>query len=198
MFLVIIILFLISICVIIYTITRKKTVLVLGDSMSSGFGFPVEKGWVNILSENFPNLKIVNGSISGETLKGALEKTVKKGFDIVLIELGANDAIEGKNLSETNISKIESDLTELVNRYKATGAEVALLGMKFPPEFVKGDVDYSTKFGNMYKSVSEKTKTRLVPFILEGLKFPASFQKDQKHPNVDSQILIERNVAVLF
>ena len=198
MFLVIIILFLISICVIIYTITRKKTVLVLGDSMSSGFGFPVEKGWVNILSENFPNLKIINGSISGETLKGALEKPVKKGFDIVLIELGANDAIEGKNLSETDISKIESDLTELVNRYKATGAEVALLGMKFPPEFVKGDVDYSTKFGNMYKSVSEKTKTRLVPFILEGLKFPASFQKDQKHPNVDSQILIERNVAVLF
>jgi acyl-CoA thioesterase-1 len=128
----------ITICLV-PTIVSAKTILVLGDSLSAGYGIDVKQGWVNLLQQRldkqYPKKhKVVNASVSGETTSGGLARLPKLLTtykpDVVVIELGGNDGLRGQ--PPQMIQKNLAQLVQLSQKQKAT---VLLFGMKIPPNY---------------------------------------------------------------
>tara|TARA_A100000164_G_C21867977_1_gene753564 strand:- start:553 stop:1182 length:630 start_codon:yes stop_codon:yes gene_type:complete len=172
-----------------------NTILILGNSLSSEYGLPRGKGWVNLLNtllikENY-KIKIFNASISGETSLGGknrLDNLLKKYKPtIVIIELGGNDGLRGLSLAAT-----QSNFRNMITRVSNFGSKVLLLGMKLPPNY---GTDYRKRFFAMYHGLSKENEVTLVPFLLEGLSDTKKyFQPDRIHPNTTAQEIIMRNV----
>jgi len=172
-----------------------KAIVVLGDSISAGYGIDVNAGWVNLLREKFKqqhlDYVISNESISGDTSAGGLARIdqvlAKHKPDIVLLELGGNDGLRGLSPQE-----MKSNLSEMVRRSRQAGAKVLLLGMKIPPNYGRRYIDM---FYNIYPQVSAELKVPLVPFILEEVALkPELMQADGLHPNALGQPLIVEKV----
>ncbi|UTO20421.1 arylesterase [Acinetobacter sp. Z1] len=178
----------ITICLV-PTIVSAKTILVLGDSLSAGYGIDAKQGWVNLLQQRldqqYPKKhKVVNASVSGETTSGGLARLPKLLTtykpDVVVIELGGNDGLRGQ--PPQMIQKNLAQLVQLSQKQKAT---VLLFGMKIPPNYGSA---YSNAFENNYKVVSQKYKIKLLPFFLEGVAGQKGLiQNDQIHPNAKAQ-----------
>ncbi|WP_418654829.1 arylesterase [Acinetobacter beijerinckii] len=178
----------ITICLV-PTIVSAKTILVLGDSLSAGYGIDVKQGWVNLLQQRldkqYPKKhKVVNASVSGETTSGGLARLPKLLTtykpDVVVIELGGNDGLRGQ--PPQMIQKNLAQLVQLSQKQKAT---VLLFGMKIPPNYGSA---YSNAFENNYKVVSQQYKIKLLPFFLEGVAGQKGLiQNDQIHPNAKAQ-----------
>jgi len=178
----------ITICLV-PTIVSAKTILVLGDSLSAGYGIDVKQGWVNLLQQRldqqYPKKhKVVNASVSGETTSGGLARLPKLLTtykpDVVVIELGGNDGLRGQ--PPQMIQKNLAQLVQLSQKQKAT---VLLFGMKIPPNYGSA---YSSAFENNYKVVSQQYKIKLLPFFLEGVAGQKGLiQNDQIHPNAKAQ-----------
>ena len=167
------------------------TLLVWGDSLSAAYGIPVDKGWVSLLQEKYKNIKVVNGSISGETTQGGLNRlpdALKKYKpNIVLIELGANDGLRG-----FPIKVMRSNLKSMIEVAQKTGASVILAGMKIPPNY---GFKYTQLFEKTYVELSEEYKTSLIPFLLEGIADKYELvQADGLHPTAEAQVIILENV----
>ncbi|WP_035266652.1 MULTISPECIES: arylesterase [unclassified Acinetobacter] len=166
-----------------------KTILILGDSLSAGYGVPTEKGWVNLLQkrldQQYPKQhRVVNASVSGETTSGALARLPKllqtHKPDIVVIELGGNDGLRGQPPK-----MIQQNLTRLVQLSQKSNAKVLIFGMKIPPNYGSA---YSKAFENNYKVVSQQFNVKLLPFFLEGVAGNNKLmQKDLIHPNEQAQ-----------
>jgi acyl-CoA thioesterase-1 len=163
--------------------SASKTVLVLGDSLSAEYGLARGTGWVALLDQRLQQKKIaanvINASISGETTSGGKtrlpELLSRHHPDIVIVELGGNDALRGLALSAS-----ESNFRDMVAMSKASKAKVLLVGMQIPPNYGR---DYTEKFFSMYPKVASDTKVGLVPFLLEGVADkPELFQADRIHP----------------
>lgn len=172
-----------------------KAIVVLGDSISAGYGIDVNAGWVNLLREKFKqqhlDYVISNESISGDTSAGGLARIdqvlAKHKPDIVLLELGGNDGLRGLSPQE-----MKSNLSEMVRRSRQAGAKVLLRGMKIPPNYGRRYIDM---FYNIYPQVSAELKVPLVPFILEEVALkPELMQADGLHPNALGQPLIVEKV----
>jgi acyl-CoA thioesterase-1 len=178
----------ITICLV-PTIVSAKTILVLGDSLSAGYGIDAKQGWVNLLQQRldqqYPKKhKVVNASVSGETTSGGLARLPKLLTtykpDVVVIELGGNDGLRGQ--PPQMIQKNLAQLVQLSQKQKAT---VLLFGMKIPPNYGSA---YSNAFENNYKVVSQQYKIKLLPFFLEGVAGQKGLiQNDQIHPNAKAQ-----------
>lgn len=162
--------------------SASKTVLVLGDSLSAEYGLARGTGWVALLEQRIQQQKIsanvINASISGETTSGGkarLENLLKKHHpEIVIIELGGNDALRGLALSAS-----EKNFREMIQLSNASKAKVLLLGMQIPPNYGK---DYTERFFSIYSRVAKETRSDLVPFFLEGIADkPEFFQADRIH-----------------
>jgi acyl-CoA thioesterase I len=170
-------------------------ILVLGDSISAGYGIEVEQGWVALLQkkllETRHDYSISNASISGETTAGGLARigpvlTAQKP-DIVLLQLGANDGLRG--LSPVDM---KNNLAEIVRRAQKEGAKVILLGMKIPPNYGKRYVDL---FYNVYPQLAKELNIPLVPFILEDIVLNKDLmQADGLHPNAKAQPILEEKI----
>ncbi|MGH8369284.1 MAG: arylesterase, partial [Pseudomonas sp.] len=126
------------------------TVLIVGDSISAGFGLDTSKGWVALLgqrlkSEGFDD-KVVNASISGDTSAGGLARLpaalAEHKPDLVIIELGGNDGLRGQPPEQ-----LKQNLASMIEQSKASGAKVLLLGMQLPPNY---GPKYTTAFANVY------------------------------------------------
>ena len=166
-----------------------KTILILGDSLSAGYGIDAKQGWVNLLQQRldqqYPKQhKVVNASVSGETTSGALARLPKLlqtyQPEIVVIELGGNDGLRGQPPQ-----MIQKNLAQLVQLSQKQKASVLLFGMKIPPNY---GTAYSTAFEKNYKVVSQQYKVKLLPFFLEGVAGNKNLiQKDQIHPNAKAQ-----------
>jgi acyl-CoA thioesterase I len=172
-----------------------KSIVVLGDSISAGYGIDVNAGWVHLLQQKFKALPsdvvIHNESISGDTTAGGLARLepilMRHKPAWVLVELGANDGLRGLSPQE-----MKSNLTEIVKRSQKAGAKVMLLGMKIPPNYGKRYIDL---FYNIYPQLAEELKVPLVPFILEDVALkPEMMQTDGLHPNALGQPLIAEKV----
>ena len=171
------------------TIVSAKTILIVGDSLSAGYGIDVKQGWVNLLQQQldqqYPKKhKVVNASVSGETTSGALARMPKLlqtyKPEIVVIELGGNDGLRGQPPQ-----MIQRNLAQLVQLSQKQKATVLLFGMKIPPNY---GTAYSTAFEKNYKVVSQQYKVKLLPFFLEGVAGNKNLiQKDQIHPNAKAQ-----------
>jgi len=178
----------------------KPVIVVLGDSISAGYGIEVQEGWVALLQkkllETNSNYSISNASISGDTTAGGLARidpilTANKPA-IVLLQLGANDGLRGLSPVE-----MKNNLAEIVRRAQQAGAKVILLGMKIPPNYGKRYVDL---FYNVYPQLAKELDIPLVPFLLEDVALNKDLmQADGLHPNAKAQpILADKIEPYLF
>ncbi|MEG2299025.1 MAG: arylesterase [Acinetobacter sp.] len=169
-----------------------KTVMVLGDSISAGYGIEPQQAWVNLLQkrldQQYPKQhKVVNASVSGETTSGALARLPKllqtHKPNVVVVELGGNDGLRGQPPQ-----MIQKNLAQLIQQSQKANATVVVLGMKMPPNY---GTAYSKAFENNYKVVSQQYKVKLLPFFLEGVAGNKSLmQKDLVHPNGKAQPIL--------
>ncbi len=166
----------------------QPAVLVLGDSLSAAYGIPLEKGWVALLQERirqtgYPH-RVVNASVSGETTAGGLSRMPaalqKHKPALVLIELGANDALRGLPLEA-----MRANLSRMVQLSRTAGARVLLFEMRV---FANYGQKYSEEFQRSFRQVSDQEQASLVPFFLTGIApEPKNFQPDGLHPTLEVQ-----------
>ena len=174
------------------------TILVLGDSLSAEYGLKRGSGWVALLEKKLASEKIparvINASISGDTTAGGRARLAallaSHRPTLVVIELGANDALRGLPMQQT-----QDNLSAMTQAAQAAGAKVLLLGMQVPPNYGR---EYSERFAQVYVEVARARKTGLVPFMLKGLAdVPDSlkwFQPDRIHPLEAAHPLILANI----
>jgi acyl-CoA thioesterase-1 len=178
----------------------EPVIVVLGDSISAGYGIEVEQGWVALLQQKLlkthSHYRISNASISGETTAGGLARldpilTAQKPA-ILLLQLGANDGLRGLSPVE-----MKNNLAEITRRAQKAGAKVLLLGMKIPPNYGKRYVDL---FYNVYPQLAKALAIPLVPFLLEDVALNNDLmQADGLHPNARAQpILADKVEPYLF
>jgi acyl-CoA thioesterase-1 len=173
--------------------------MVFGDSLSAAHGLAVEQGWVHLIEARIKaaglNWNVVNASVSGETTAGGLrrlpEDLKRHEPDIVVIELGANDALRGQP-----VAGMRSNLAEMVKLARKSRAEPVIVGLMIPPNY---GIDYAAEFQRMYPALAASVKAPLVPFLLEGIADkPEMFQSDQLHPTAQGEVRVADNVwAVL-
>ncbi len=180
----------------------KPTLLVVGDSLSTEYGIARGSGWVALLTNQLktdkPQWQVVNASISGDTTAGGLARLPallkQHQPQLVVIELGGNDALRGFSLKMT-----EDNLVKMIQVCKNSQAKVVLVGMQVPPNY---GATYAEDFSRLYARISKQQQTALVPFLLAGVaddKDPtAMFQADRIHPKAEAHPRILANVwAVL-
>ncbi len=172
------------------------SILVLGDSLSAGYGLPNGAAWPALLAgrmaERAPGWAVVNAAISGDTSAGGRARLPalleRERPALVLIELGANDALRGQPLAAT-----ADNLRAMIDAAEQSGARVGLIGMQIPPNF--GPV-YTRQFRDMYKNVARETDVPLLDFLLEPIADNADlFQADGIHPTAAAQGPIADHVA---
>jgi len=164
------------------------TVLIVGDSISAGFGLDTRYGWASLLQtrlrqEGYDD-KVVNASISGDTSAGgqarlpALLAAQKPA--VVVLELGGNDGLRGQPPAQ-----LRQNLASMVDQSRQAGAKVLLLGMQLPPNY---GVRYTTAFAKVYEELAKDKQVALVPFFLEGVGgVPELMQADGIHPAQGAQ-----------
>ena len=173
----------------------KPVIVVLGDSISAEYGLPRDTGWVALMRRRLADERIdynvANASISGDTTSGgrarlpALMQRLKPA--IVIVELGANDALRGVPLATT-----EDNLRTIIEQAQQAHAKVVLVGMYVPPNY---GPDYTQKFHGLYGDLSKQLSVPLVPFLLAGIENrPDMFQSDQIHPTQAAQPTLLNNV----
>ena len=170
--------------------SHLPVLLVLGDSLSAEYGISRGEGWVNLLERRINDRgatwQVFNASISGETTAGGLSRLPdllqQKKPQLVIIELGANDALRGLALSSS-----EKNLRTMVQLSLKTKAKVLLLGMRIPSNY---GATYSKQSTN-----ATAEKINLVPFFLQGVaEKPELFQADRLHPRAEAQTILLQNV----
>ena len=173
----------------------NPTILVMGDSLSAEYGLTRGSGWVKLLEEQLQKQSspwsVFNASISGETSAGGLSRLPKlldqKKPGIVFIELGANDALRGLPIQES-----EKNLRQMIQLSKKSGARVLLFGMEIPPNYGQ---EYTKQFKDLYSNLARQEKVELLPFFLGGVASDISlFQADRIHPNEKAQNILFKNV----
>ncbi len=178
--------------------SSADTVLVIGDSLSAEYGLKRGSGWVALLeaklrAENSA-VTVVNASISGDTTSGGRARFAallsQHKPNIVIIELGANDALRGLALDAT-----KQNLLAMTRAAQKAKARVLLVGMQVPPNY---GAAYSETFAGLFPQVAKITKSGLVPFLLTNvadIKDPSAlFQSDRIHPNETAHPIILANV----
>lgn len=167
------------------------TLLVLGDSLSAGYGLAPGQGWVSLLQQRLEQRgdawRVVNASISGDTTAGgrsrlpaALERHQP---DVLLLALGANDGLRGLSLTA-----MKRNLNAMIEQARAAGAHVLLIGMQMPPNY---GPRYTQGFSAIYAELAAEHDVPLVPFLLERVALDAGLMlSDNLHPNALAQPLL--------
>lgn len=172
----------------------QRTLLVMGDSLSAGYGMAAEEGWVSLLADDLgasrPHWKVVNASISGETSAGGAARIIGEAWrhqpDVLVIALGANDGLRGLPLAQ-----LGANLGWMIGTAQAAGARVLLVGLQLPPNFGR----YATDFQRSYVLISQRLGTGLVPHFLAPLGTERRwFQADNLHPVAAAQPLLAEQV----
>ncbi len=176
---------------------QTRTLLVWGDSLSAAYGISTDQGWVHLLQSKLGNtegakdIKVVNGSISGETTSGGLtrfpEALAEHKPNFVIIELGANDGLRG-----LSIKAMRSNLEQMIQLAQKSNAKVALLGMYMPANFGRM---YSEQFKKTYQELAEQYQLPFNPFFLEGVALKDDLLlQDGLHPNEKAQPQLLDNI----
>ncbi|MDG6778400.1 arylesterase [Thiomicrorhabdus sp. zzn3] len=174
---------------------QKITLLVHGDSLSAAYGMERDDGWVALLQKAQPQLNVVNSSISGETTSGGKQRLPKLMEtyrpDILILELGANDALRGQNLKTT-----ERNLQAMIDRCLAAQCTPVLLGIRLPTNYGPA---YERMLQKMYADLAEKNAVAFDPFFIEPVALdPDLMQLDGLHPNAQAQVQIYQRVWALI
>lgn len=177
--------------------SNQQTILVLGDSLSSGHGFSPSLGWVNLLRQRLKQreyrYRVVNASISGDTSRNGYQRLPKllKRYQphIVIIGLGGNDALRGFRLQ-----KLQYNLVSMINMAHASKAKVLLLAVRVPPNY---GLAYQQELATVYAEVAKKYRVAFVPRVLADVALNKQrMQDDGIHPNASAQPQVLDNVWV--
>jgi acyl-CoA thioesterase I len=173
-----------------------KTVLVLGDSLSDGFGLKRSEAYPALLASRLRaaglNFQVTNASATGGTSEGGLERLpahLKRKIDIFILELGINDAFRG-----VPVDQIQNNLQQIIDKVKARNpnGRVVIAGMQLPNY---GADDYVSAFGKMFAALAAKNGAALVPYLLDGVAGDPSLSlPDGIHPNAAGQKVLAENV----
>lgn len=169
-------------------------ILVLGDSLSAGYGIDANRGWVALLEttlqEQGQDYRVINAGISGDTTRGGLARLParldRERPEIVILQLGANDGLRGMSLDQ-----MKDNLRRMIALSREHGAKVLLLGVHLPTNYGA----YGQRFHRVYGELAAETAVALVPFFLAGVaETPDLMLADGIHPNAAAQPRILRNV----
>lgn len=173
------------------TTLAADRVLVMGDSLSAGYGLRPGEVWVSLLEQrlqqDYPEATVINASISGETTAGALAR-MPRALEVhqptvVVIELGGNDGLRGFPLPV-----VRANLEQLITLSRAAGADVLLLGMRLPANY---GPQYTERFHQLYLDLAETQKVPLVDFFLEDFALDDGLMQDDGiHPTAEAQPLM--------
>jgi acyl-CoA thioesterase-1 len=173
----------------------EQTIVVVGDSLSSGYGITAEQSWVAMLEDRLQaegyGYTIVNASIAGDTSAGGLARLPRllaaHDPDLVVIELGGNDGLRG-----TPVAALRDNLAKMIELSKQSGARVVLAGIQMPPNYGPA---YSQALAAVYPELAERFDAALVGFILEGVALhPELMQPDGIHANAAGQKVVFTNM----
>jgi len=175
-----------------------QKILIVGDSLSAEYGLSRGTGWVQLMSkqaaqENF-SVNLINASISGDTTSGGISRLPnllqQHQPQILVIELGGNDALRGLSLAMT-----QQNLSNMVQAGKKSGAQVLLVAMQVPPNYGE---NYRQQMDAVYQKVAKENGAQLNRQFLKGVADDADplkwFQADKIHPNEAAQSLMMRNI----
>jgi len=172
----------------------NQKILIVGDSLSTGYGLEPEESWVSLLQNRLSaegyGHTVVNASISGDTTGGGLRR-LRRALEvhqpgIVLIELGGNDGLRG-----TPVMVIRSNIKNMIEMSQDAGASVVLAGMAMPPNYGER---YTNGFAALYADLADEYDAALIPFFMDGVALDASkMQPDQIHPNAAGQPILLDN-----
>lgn len=172
-----------------------SSILLLGDSVSAGYGMQEKQGWVHLLNAQLTTkkspYKIINASVSGETTSGGLSRLAgilrENKVDHLIIELGGNDGLRGYAPKS-----IKKNLLQMINIAKNQNIPVSLMKIKITPNY---GARYLKMFEAVFEEVAQETKSNLMPFFMEQVALdPELMQNDGIHPNVKAQPIIAKYV----
>ncbi|MEK9918786.1 MAG: arylesterase [Pelagibacteraceae bacterium] len=172
-----------------------EKVLLLGDSLMAGYGLPNEQHLSvvlqNDLQQEGQNIKIINGSVSGSTSSGGLNRVDwaigEPGLDLVILGLGANDMLRGINPNET-----EKNLEQIIQTIKDKEIKIILAGMMAPTTH---GIQYKNQFDQIYPRLAKKYDIPLIPFLLDGVALKPEYnQSDGMHPNDKGTLIISQTL----
>ena len=182
---------------------QTKTILILGDSLTEGYGLQRTEAFPWLVEQNLNkkfsdcNIKIINGGISGSTSAGVLSR-LKKHFeqldqkpDLVMIALGANDGLRGLSLEA-----MQQNLQEAISWVLDSEVKVILAGMQIPTNY---GFAYSRNFKKVFSELAEKNKLEFIPFLLKDVAMKAHLNlSDGIHPNAEGHKIIAQTVFPYF
>ena len=176
--------------------SRAKTILVLGDSLSQGFGLAPSEAYPMLIAKKLRaaglNFLVINASAAGGTTEGGLERLpahLKQRIDIFILELGINDAFRG-----VPVDQIRNNLQRIIDKVKARNPNVRVLiaGMQLPNYAAD---DYVSSFGEIFGDLASKNGAALVPYLLQGVAGDSAMNlSDKIHPNVSGQKILAETV----
>ena len=176
-----------------------EKVLLFGDSLMAGYGLPKEHHLSLVLERNLKkdglNIEVINGSVSGSTSSGGLNRAEwsisDNGVDLIILGLGANDMLRGIQPNET-----EKNLEEIINIANNKKIKIIIAGMIAPTSH---GAEYKKEFDEIYPKLSKKYNLPLIPFLLEGVALdPSLNQQDGIHPNKEGTIIISKTLQKII
>ncbi len=173
---------------------HAKTILFLGDSLTEGYQLSREEAFPALIEQElkkvFPSTKVINGGVSGATTASGVKRLgwyLKSKPDIIVLALGSNDGLRGLRLEQS-----EKNLSEVIEKAKASDIKILLVGMKMPTNY--GET-YRKSFEKLFVSLAKKYKIPLLPFLLEGVGGkPKLNLPDGIHPNTAGHKIMAQTV----
>lgn len=174
----------------------ERVVVAFGDSLTAGLGVAPDDSYPAQLQARLRvagcDCRVVNAGVSGDTTAGGLRRVewaLKSKPEIVIVALGANDAMRGQNLAS-----VRSNLDAIVARFQKTGARVLLAGMEVPPNY---GARYAAEFRRLYVDVASKRGAAFMPFLLDGVAGdPRLNQPDGIHPTAEGYRIVADHLMV--
>ncbi len=174
----------------------KKRIVVLGDSITAGYGLDLKQAYPALLQTKIDSAKlpytVANAGVSGDTTAGGLRRVtwaMAKGADVLIIALGGNDGLRGISPEET-----KRNLTGIIKKARARNPKVEILiaGMQMPDNMGR---QFTERFKAVFPQVAKEAKVALIPFLLEGIGGVDKFnQADRIHPTAEGQAKVAENV----
>jgi acyl-CoA thioesterase-1 len=171
----------------------ERVIVAFGDSLTAGLGVRPEEAYPALLAERLAaegfRYRVVNAGVSGDTTAGGLRRVdwaLRLRPEIVIVELGANDALRGQDLAT-----VRANIEQIVERFQSAKAKVLLAGMRLPTNYGRG---YGEDFRRLYETVAKRRGVPLMPFFLDGVGGDARLnQGDGIHPTpAGYRIVVQR------
>ena len=174
----------------------KKRVVVLGDSITAGYGLDPQEAYPALLQKKIDAAglpyTVTNAGVSGDTTAGGLRRinwALGQGADVLVVALGGNDGLRGISPKQT-----ETNLSGIIDKARAKKADIKVLvaGMQMPENM---GAQYTGEFKEVFPKVAKEKDAALVPFLLEGVGGIESLnQADRIHPTKEGQEKVAENI----